>query len=38
MMSQMLIAEVNNRAQSLKLNYLSALLSGGDFTLVYYQM
>ena len=30
--------EVNNRVQSLLLNYHFALLRSGDFTLVYYQM
>ena len=30
--------EVNNRVQSLLLNYHLALLCSGDFTLVYYQM
>ena len=30
--------EVNNRVQSLPLNYHFALFRSGDFTLVYYQM
>ena len=30
--------EVNNRVQSLLLNYLSASLRSGDFTIAYYQM
>ena len=41
-MLPMLIAssstEVNNRVQSLLLNYLTDLLHSGDFTLVYYQI